>query len=100
MDLFDELEATAKAFSLITSETIDDETTRRWQTLFGFSASEATREIEKFRTNLHRESFISDPHWAMVRGQKESEGFDKEAYEYSCCVKKCNPHRRGTITEG
>ncbi|KAF4994319.1 hypothetical protein FDECE_13151 [Fusarium decemcellulare] len=86
MDLLDELEAMAQTVSLSTSDEIHDATVHMWQTLFGYSRSEAIRRIRQYRQYRQRphDVVISDSHWEMVRQQKESEGFDREAYEYSC----------------
>ncbi|KAJ3537320.1 hypothetical protein NM208_g6360 [Fusarium decemcellulare] len=86
MDLLDELEAMAQTVSLSTSNEIHDATVHTWQTLFGYSRSEAIERIKQYRQYRQRphDVVISDSHWEMVRQQKESEGFDREAYEYSC----------------
>ncbi|KAI0426708.1 hypothetical protein F5Y09DRAFT_333923 [Xylaria sp. FL1042] len=44
---------------------------KRWQSLFGFTYSQATLNI--------------------VRAEKEAQGFNKEAYEYSCTFKLLKP---------
>ncbi|KAM5386582.1 hypothetical protein ACJZ2D_000545 [Fusarium nematophilum] len=91
MDIFDELEAMARAASLTDHGEIDDETVNRWKTLFGFSSAEAIQKIEEYRANP--DGIISDAHWDMVRDEEESRGFDRETYEYSCIRRQKAPHR-------
>lgn len=72
----------------------DREDVKRWQSLFGFSCSQALKEIQDHRSDLYRPR-VSGSHWDMVRAEKEAEGFDKEAYEYSSSFK---PSKSSTFT--
>jgi hypothetical protein len=54
----------------------------RWQNLFGFDASEAKHHIETYRDDVFH-SKISDELWEMIASEKEAEGYDREAYEFS-----------------
>ncbi|KAF9878420.1 hypothetical protein CkaCkLH20_03912 [Colletotrichum karsti] len=86
MDLLGVLEAMA---SMSFDQPQDDEplptdVVERWQRLFGFDTyAEAASKIQEHRSNLGRDT-VSDVHWDMVREEKEAQGYDKEAYEYSC----------------
>ncbi|KAI0192828.1 hypothetical protein F4808DRAFT_442630 [Astrocystis sublimbata] len=87
MDLLEEIESMARAAQLDHDHDHDHDQPhcddiKRWESLFGFSSSQAIREIQDHRSNLSRPT-VSDAHWEMVRAQKEVEGFNKEAYEYS-----------------
>ena len=62
-------------------------TMTRWQKLFGLSPDEAIDRIMGNRNNLTR-TRISDAHWETVRSDKESEGYDREAYEYELDLQK------------
>ncbi len=65
------------------SESLPDSTIERWQRLFDCpSAHEASTLLERHRTDLTRIR-VTDEHWAIVRTDKEAEGYDREAYEYS-----------------
>ncbi|KAI1429833.1 hypothetical protein F5Y12DRAFT_709836 [Xylaria sp. FL1777] len=55
---------------------------KRWQLLFGLSYSKAFQEIQDHRSDLSRPR-VSESHWEIVRAEKEAQGFNKEAYEYS-----------------
>ncbi|KAI0972108.1 hypothetical protein F4678DRAFT_479092 [Xylaria arbuscula] len=52
----------------------------RWKSLFGFTASEAEKEIRDWRSNLGRERLT---HFAWGAVKNNAKGFDKESYEYS-----------------
>lgn len=53
-----------------------------WQQLFNISPQQAIREIQGWRENLGQQT-ISPEAWLLVREEKESQGYTKEAYEYS-----------------
>ncbi|KAI0878319.1 hypothetical protein GGS24DRAFT_518110 [Hypoxylon argillaceum] len=53
---------------------------KRWQSLFGFTASEAEKEIRHWRSNLGRE-FLTQFAWEVVKSS--AKGFDRESYEYA-----------------
>ncbi|TGJ83993.1 hypothetical protein E0Z10_g4772 [Xylaria hypoxylon] len=54
--------------------------TKRWQSLFAFTASEAEKEIRDWRSNLGRERLT---HFAWEAVKSSAKGFDKESYEYA-----------------
>ncbi len=56
-------------------------TISRWHTLFNIPEDEAVDRIIAHRDNLTR-TRISDSHWEIVQAEKESLGYDREAYEY------------------
>ncbi|KAI1113050.1 hypothetical protein F5Y14DRAFT_452457 [Nemania sp. NC0429] len=96
MDFLDELESMAQ-IAIQQSEQPDEpnrEEIKRWQSLFGFSYGQALKEIQYHRSDLSRPR-VSEPHWEMVRVEKEAEGFNKEAYEYSTSIK---PSKSSTFT--
>ncbi|KAI5924752.1 hypothetical protein F4810DRAFT_718970 [Camillea tinctor] len=92
MDFLDELEFMAQTAiqQSVQPDEPDHDDIKRWQSLFGFSYSQALKEIQDHRSDLSR-SRISDSHWEMVRAEKEAEGFDKEAYEFSGYFKAPKP---------
>lgn len=98
MDVLDELEAMANAISLTGTEEIDDTTLHRWQSLFGYSESEARDKIKEYRSSPP-EVIVSDSHWDMARDQKEQEGFDRESYEYSCTAAARNSCHPSALTQ-
>ncbi|KAI1409511.1 hypothetical protein F5Y13DRAFT_182007 [Hypoxylon sp. FL1857] len=86
MDLLDELESMAQvATQQPTQDESEDATIKRWQSLFGYSFSQAAQKIKDHRSDLTR-TLVTDSHWEMVRLKKEAQGFDKEAYEHSCTL--------------
>ncbi|KAK1528210.1 hypothetical protein CPAR01_12768 [Colletotrichum paranaense] len=44
-----------------------------------------SHKIQDHRSNFAR-VHVSELHWDMVRAEKESQGYDKESYEYSCSL--------------
>lgn len=56
-------------------------TIARWNKLFSFPDDSAIDRIMEHRNNLTR-TRISDEHWEAVRQSRQSEGYDREAYEY------------------
>jgi hypothetical protein len=52
-----------------------------WETLFGYTAGQARREIKTFRADYSRPRW--DELWEEVHLKKEDEGYDQEAWEYS-----------------
>ncbi|OTB02233.1 hypothetical protein M426DRAFT_13680 [Hypoxylon sp. CI-4A] len=87
MDLLDELESMAQ-FAIQQPEQPDepdDTDIKRWQSLFGYTYSQAIQKIEEHRADLSR-VLVTDSHWEIVRAEKESEGYDKEAYEHACSL--------------
>ncbi|KAI1400611.1 hypothetical protein F4819DRAFT_363576 [Hypoxylon fuscum] len=87
MDFMDELETMAQVAiqQPAGSEEPEYEDIKRWQSLFGYSYSEAEQAIKDHRSDLSRVA-VSDAHWDMVRVGKELHGYDKEAYEHSCIL--------------
>lgn len=63
------------------------DTAKRWQKLFGLSEDQAIDRIQEHRYNLTR-TRISDAHWDMIRSEKESNGYDRESYEYELELQK------------
>lgn len=84
MDFLDELESMAQIAiqQLEQPDEPDRDEIKLWQSLFGFSYCQALKEIQDHRLDLSRPR-VSESHWEMVRAEKEAEGFNKEAYEYS-----------------
>ncbi|KAM7197908.1 hypothetical protein V8F20_006356 [Naviculisporaceae sp. PSN 640] len=83
MDSFmDELENLASAFSHQPELEADDATIAKWQRLFGYSASEAAKQLHEHRASIL--PAVSNEHWELVRAEKEAQGFDKEAYQHFC----------------
>ncbi|KIW39798.1 uncharacterized protein PV06_08382 [Exophiala oligosperma] len=84
MDILAELESMAVnvATAAAEEETIPDVDVERWQKLFGFTISEARAALETYRRDLFRTK-ISDELWDTVGSDKQAEGYDREAYEYS-----------------
>ncbi|GAB7330366.1 hypothetical protein MBLNU13_g01992t1 [Cladosporium sp. NU13] len=62
-------------------------TIARWNNLFKISGDAAVDVIMKHRNNLTR-TRVSDDHWEAVRTGKESQGYDREAYEYELELQK------------
>lgn len=85
MDVFEELEAMVQSALQLTEEHDEPDyiDTKKWQRLFGYSHSEAIQKIKAHRSNLSRIT-VSASHWDLIRNEKEAQGYDKEAYEYSC----------------
>ncbi|KAI0103127.1 hypothetical protein F4776DRAFT_668920 [Hypoxylon sp. NC0597] len=82
MDLLDELESMAQvAIRQPAQQEPDNASIKRWQSLFGYSFSQAAQKIEEHRSDLSRD-LVTDSHWEMVRLEKEAQGDDKEAYEH------------------
>ncbi|RMJ04769.1 hypothetical protein CDV36_014559 [Fusarium kuroshium] len=98
MDLLDELEAMVQAIYIDDDDALDTLVVEKWQHLFSFSTHEAIQNIKQHR--LSPQALISDAHWDMVREEKEAEGFDREAYEYSCTRIRKQPIRDTMVTEG
>ncbi|KAM0430005.1 hypothetical protein ACHAPT_006011 [Fusarium lateritium] len=74
MDLLKELEAMARATFPSAFAEVDDATVQRWQSLFGYTSTKALR-------------------------QKELEGFDREAYEYSYTIAARKSRRKAIPTD-
>ncbi|XDG00434.1 hypothetical protein ABKA04_000049 [Annulohypoxylon sp. FPYF3050] len=86
MDFLAELESMAEiAIQQPPQDELDEASVKRWQHLFGYSYPEAEQKIQQHRTDLSR-VIVTDSHWEMVRLEKESQGYDKEAYEHSCSL--------------
>lgn len=62
-------------------------TIARWNKLFKIPGDDAIDRIMEHRNNLTRMR-ISDEHWEAVRTAKESQGYDREAYEYELDLQK------------
>lgn len=86
MEFLDELEKLATNVSRdISGDIHSNEPTQqaiqKWQHLFDFSEYDASAAIQDHRSNISRIS-VSDEHWAAIQTQQESQGYDREAYEY------------------
>ncbi|KAF2765186.1 hypothetical protein EJ03DRAFT_219190 [Teratosphaeria nubilosa] len=57
------------------------QTAARWQKLFSLPQDEAIERIMEHRNSLTGVR-LTDDHWETIRTEKESEGYDREAYEY------------------
>ncbi|KAI8654194.1 putative gamma-glutamylcyclotransferase [Fusarium sp. Ph1] len=92
MDVLNELEAMANAVSLAESNKIDNDTVYRWQSLFGYSESEAHDKIKECRSSSH-DFIVPDSHWDMARDQKQQEGFDRviRVLVYCRCTQAMSP---------
>ncbi|KAJ4508031.1 hypothetical protein HRR83_005699 [Exophiala dermatitidis] len=104
MDLLAELEAMALNIADFSDDdTITDEDVERWQLLFGYKHAKAVRRLEEYRTDYSRRS-VPDDLWATVCSQKEAEGYDREAYEYSLTLQSqpvvCDAHISPDLREG
>ncbi|KAF2447214.1 hypothetical protein P171DRAFT_519501 [Karstenula rhodostoma CBS 690.94] len=53
----------------------------RWMQLFGYTAAQATRAIEKHFQDLSRLT-ISEDHWNLVRNTIQAQGHDQESYAH------------------
>ena len=80
MDLLAELESMAT--NVTEEDTIPDADVEQWQRLFGFSFSEALTALEEYRNDFSRIR-ITDELWNDVKSEKQAEGYNREAYEYS-----------------
>ncbi|KAI5358346.1 hypothetical protein Slin15195_G107990 [Septoria linicola] len=56
-------------------------TISRWAKLFHMTSADAVDRIMEHRYNITR-TRVSDAHWETVQDDKESQGYDREAYEY------------------
>ena len=81
MDFLTELEDLAVR-AVKHDEEITTEQVKRWQEVFGYNATEARDKIQSHRLDLNRPK-ISEEQWELIRGDKEAEGYDKEAYEHT-----------------
>lgn len=59
----------------------------RWQRLFNMTGDDAVDRIMEHRNNLIK-TRISDDYWETVSLEKESQGYDREAYEYELDLQK------------
>ena len=87
MDILAELESMAVNVSLEDDEYVSREDAARWTRLFGFTDAEARHRIEEYRADFTRKR-ISDSLWTTLKADKEADGFDREAYEYSLAHQK------------
>lgn len=62
-------------------------TVARWQKLFDLPQAAAVDVIMSHRNNLTR-TRVSDTLWDSLRPEKESQGYDREAYEYEIYLQK------------
>ena len=62
----DELENLASAFSDQPELEADDATVAKWQRLFAYSASEATKQLQEHRASIL--PVVSNEHWELVGG--------------------------------
>ncbi|KAJ8128815.1 hypothetical protein O1611_g4816 [Lasiodiplodia mahajangana] len=88
MDFLNELESMAEVAIQQSEQPVEPDHSgiQRWQLLFGFSYSQALKELLDHRSDLSRPR-VSEAHWEMVRAEKEAQGYNKEAYEYSSNIK-------------
>lgn len=80
MDLLDELENIAS--TAVLGNAIEPSDIEKWQTIFGFSANQAKRELEEYRSDLSDRP-VSREHWDLVKDTEVLSHFDIEAYSYS-----------------
>ncbi|KAK3353324.1 hypothetical protein B0T25DRAFT_544246 [Lasiosphaeria hispida] len=94
-DYLDELESMAQSAADhdAAPEEADEIGIQRWQKLFNCSYSEAAKKLQEHRAGICRNP-VSDAHWELVRADKEAQGYDKEAYEYSCQLLVSQQSRR------
>ncbi|CZT18458.1 uncharacterized protein RCC_04303 [Ramularia collo-cygni] len=90
--LQEELEALAgNAFDSVANPDCRPEpmkdTVARWQKLFKLPQDTAVELIMTHRNNLTR-TRVSDDLWDTIRVEKESHGYDREAYEYELDLQK------------
>ncbi|KAI1206583.1 uncharacterized protein F4807DRAFT_463529 [Annulohypoxylon truncatum] len=87
MDFLDELESMAQVAiqQPYESDEPDTDDIERWQSLFGYTYSQAAQKIQEHRSDLSR-VLVTESHWEIVRAEKEAQGYDKEAYEHSCSL--------------
>lgn len=62
-------------------------TVARWQKLFNLPQDTAVDAIMEHRNNLTR-TRVSDTLWETVRPERESQGYDREAYQYELDLQK------------
>jgi hypothetical protein len=83
MDFLPELESMAN--NVVDIDQVDvmaKDDIERWQTLFGYSSSEASNRIIQHRNDITR-TRVSDALWELLKAEKVAEGYDREAYEFS-----------------
>ncbi|KAI2470531.1 hypothetical protein F4781DRAFT_176151 [Annulohypoxylon bovei var. microspora] len=87
MDFLDELESMAQVAVQQShqSDEPDNGDINRWQSLFGYTYSQAAQKIQDHRSDLSR-VLVTESHWEIVRAEKEAQGYNKEAYEHSCSL--------------
>ncbi|KAI0880791.1 uncharacterized protein GGS22DRAFT_197360 [Annulohypoxylon maeteangense] len=100
MDFLDELESMAQVAVQQPFESNEpgNDDISRWQSLFGYTYSQAAQKIQEHRSDLSR-VLVTESHWEIVRAEKEAQGYNKEAYEHSCTLTTCitpTPQKRST----
>lgn len=63
------------------------DTVARWQKLFNISPDDAVDRIMDHRSNLTRPR-VSEDLWEAIRVEKESQGYDREAFEHEIDLQK------------
>lgn len=74
-------------------------TIARWQKLFNLSQDTAVESIMEHRSNLTR-TRVSDTLWETIRSEKESQDYDREAYEYELDLQKRKAALSDTLPTG
>lgn len=82
MDVLAELESMAANAGLLDQDLEPSQNeVARWQDLFHYTYDEARKHIEVQKNDFARNR-VSDEHWMMVKLEKESQGFSRDAYEH------------------
>jgi hypothetical protein len=101
---FQELEEIASHFPTIgpassSEPEIDAATVKRWMQLFSYTEAEARTKIIEHRADCTR-LLLTDEQWDMLREWKETQGYDKEAWEYEMQRLKLGAGRVSTNANG
>lgn len=103
MNILVELEALAATAELHQDFEPSRDEVIRWQNLFKYTYDEARKHIEEQKNDFARNR-VSDEHWMMVKLEKESQGFSRDAYEHwislnanSSCFISSQSQPTGTI---
>lgn len=81
MDILAELETLAATAELHQDFEPSQDEVIRWQNLFKYTYDDARKHIEVQKNDFARNR-LSDEHWMMVKLEKESQGFSRDAYEH------------------
>ena len=83
MEVYEALESMARnaAVEEETEYEPDAQQILTWQCLFSYTSAEAIHQIKLQRSDYSRLG-VSDGHWELIRSEKESQGYDRDAYEH------------------